>query len=253
MPGKGLPAAVRPGETADGVAEPPPSAVPRPRLPLLPDDLARADGHDPEELARVVDRVQSQQADLLMKMAPLGVAAVHVEGLTADGVAAWGLKLGHAAEVETSLPGLRGELAGVCSGPAADGLRRQLDEMESGHRAGVRQLGVLALLACRGVRVEALPLDDEDALEGAAPRVVGGMPMIDEKARRARQVAMERLLPREGLAIVVLGAMHDLGPAHGGDGTEYVRVELEAVRGQTRRPWPKWRPPGREQRRVGRM
>jgi hypothetical protein len=52
---------------------------------------------------------------------------------------------------------------------------------------------------------------------------------IDAKLRRPRQEAMVKVLPEAGLAVIVLGAGHDLGPVLG-EGTEYIRVEVAAVR-----------------------
>jgi hypothetical protein len=102
-------------------------------------------------------------------------------------------------------------------------------QMQRGHEAEVRRLGALAVLACSGVPVDALPLDDEEALEAATPKIMDGKPVIDARLKRARQEAMVKLLPETGLAVIVLGAGHDLGPVLG-DGTEYIRVELAAVR-----------------------
>jgi hypothetical protein len=195
----------------------------------LPDDLARADGHDPAELNATVDLVQAQQALLLKALLSRGVKAVHLEGLTPNGLKAWEAKVGAAAEAEGLLAGLREQAARVRPGVEADPVLARVRQMQRGHEAEVRRLGALAVLACSGVRVDALPLDDEVALEAATPRLVDGRPVIDAKLWRARQEAMVRLLPGAGLAVIVLGAGHDLGPVLG-DGTEYIRVEVAAVR-----------------------
>jgi hypothetical protein len=195
----------------------------------LPDDLARADGHDPEELALEVDRVQGQQAVLLERLHGQGVGPVYLEGLTAGRLPAWEARLAAACEAGAAVTGLREGPGPLRPGPDADDARARIDALEGRFRSDVRELGALALLARRGVRLEALPLDEERTLEAASPRLIGGRPVIDEKAKRARQEAMVKLLPDAGLVVAVLGGGHDLGPALG-ERTEYVRVELAAYR-----------------------
>jgi len=67
-----------------------------------------------------------------------------------------------------------------------------------------------------------LPLEDEKALQDAKP-VRNSVIVFDEAKVNARRKAMVAQLPRYGLALIVLGSSHDLGP-HLREGTLYVKV-----------------------------
>src|SRR4051812_15669465 len=64
------------------------------------DDLAEADGNDLTELARKVDRVQQEQAELFTHLHRLGVRSVHLEGLIERELPDWRLGLEEAVERE---------------------------------------------------------------------------------------------------------------------------------------------------------
>src|SRR5262249_11509401 len=71
-----------------------------------------------------------------------------------------------------------------------------------------------------------LPLDDAEALDAAKP-VADGKVRIDEAKMEARRKAMVKNLPAAGVALVVLGGAHDLGP-HLQAGTLYVAVTVKS-------------------------
>ena len=81
----------------------------------LPEDLARADGHDPAELAGKVDRVQEEQAELFTHLHRLSVRSVRIEGLLGKELPLWQQGLEDAVERETGIAELRQGLADLQS------------------------------------------------------------------------------------------------------------------------------------------
>jgi hypothetical protein len=85
------------------------------------------------------------------------------------------------------------------------------------------EVGVPGKLLLAGEVAEVLPLENQEALEAAGPiQTEKGIQFDPEKLLTRRQ-AMVAHLPEKGLALVVLGGSHDLGP-HLNPQTLYVRV-----------------------------
>src|SRR5262249_16877724 len=106
---------------------------------------------------------------------------------------------------------------------------QELKALEAEHAARVREMGVLARLECQGTHFESLPLETKAGLEKGRPRLEGGKLVLPTKeAVRAREREMVKQLPTSGLAVLILGANHDLAVVLG-NGTEYLRVEVQAV------------------------
>jgi hypothetical protein len=77
-----------------------------------------------------------------------------------------------------------------------------------------------------------VPLDDAKALDASAPIVVGpGNVRFDADKVAERHRAMVARLPKDGVALLVLGGSHDFG-THLPDGTAYMRVAARAYRGK---------------------
>jgi hypothetical protein len=95
---------------------------------------------------------------------------------------------------------------------------------------------------------EVLPLDDADRLDQAKPITPDGKVTFDPKRVAARQDGTVKAATARGsLALIVLGASHDLSDSVrrvGGGRCEYVRVttrryrEFSEVSGQSLRSWP---------------
>jgi hypothetical protein len=158
-----------------------------------PPELCAAAGLDFERHLALVEQVQAGQLSVARFLVEqLGLAGVYQEGLTAASLPDWELRLGLLRDLD--------ELEQACGLDDAARQRRRLLLLEVGV-AGRSQL--------EGSVRAVWPLDDEVALNEATP-VADGKVVIDAEKIRAREQAMVRHLPREGVALVVPGAAHDL-------------------------------------------
>jgi hypothetical protein len=172
--------------------------------------------------------VVRQQADLLEALHETqGVDAVYLEGLTGAAVKEYEARVVNVVAGQAKLALLRAELAGMVTG--RDEAAQELAKLEAEHNKKVGELGALALLACRGVRLRPLPLETPEGLARGAPRLEAGKlvrPGAEDGVFREQE--MLRQLPRSGLAVVLLGASYHLYDPMDED-AEYVRVGVEAV------------------------
>jgi hypothetical protein len=152
-------------------------------------------------------RATGRLAEARFLVGQFGLAGVYQEGLTAAALPDWELRLGLLRDLGTleRLGGLDDEAR----------QRRQLLRLE---------VGVAGRLQLEGVVREVWPLDDEAALNEAKP-VADGKVVIDAERIRAGEWAMVGNLPEQGVALLVLGAAHDLG-ALLPRGAGYVRVQV---------------------------
>ncbi len=86
----------------------------------------------------------------------------------------------------------------------------------------VLEVGTPGRLLAGGHIQSVLPLEDEKALQDAKP-VLDGKVVLDEAKIAVRHKAMVARLPKEGVAVIVLGGSHDLDTILPAD-TLYVRV-----------------------------
>jgi hypothetical protein len=170
--------------------------------------LAAAGLDFPQHLADV-DRVQAGQlAVARFLVGHFGLAGVYQEGLTAATLADLELRLGLLRDLD-----MLERLGGLD------------DEARQRRRLLLLEVGVAGRLQLEGSVRAVWPLDDEVALNEAKP-VADGKVVIDAEKIRAREQAMVRHLPREGVALVVLGAAHDLASVLP-RGAGYVRVKVK--------------------------
>jgi hypothetical protein len=174
-----------------------------------PPELCAAAGLDFERQLALVERVQAGQVSLARCLVgQFGLAGVYQEGLTQPSLPDWELRLGLLRDLD--------ELE------RAGGLD---DEARQRRRLLLLEVGVAGRLQLDGAVREVWPLDDDPALHAAKP-VAGGQVVIDAERMRARERAMIGNLPEAGVALVVLGAAHDLrGVLPQGAG--YARVEVK--------------------------
>jgi hypothetical protein len=164
---------------------------------------------DFERHLALVEQVQAGQLSVVrFQVEQHGLAGVYHEGLTQASVPDWELRLGLLRDLDEL------ERAAGLDGEARQ--RRRLLLLE---------VGVAGRLQLAGTVREVWPLDDEAALYAARP-VAGGQVVIDAEKMRARERAMIRNLPEQGVALVVLGAAHDLASMLP-RGAGYARVKVK--------------------------
>lgn len=181
-----------------------------------------AEAIDDDELDRLyaehldeVRRVQHQQRRLLRELIRRhGVERVFCEGLTDGDMPVYQLIIEHIGRRELS----ESELS---AGPAG------ADET-------LLRIGAAGQLLAAGELAEALPAEDESVYEQADPLAgTAGRLIFDGAANDARQTAIvRRLLDKGPIAVVVLGADHDLSDQVrqlGRGRCEYVRVKVSGM------------------------
>jgi hypothetical protein len=173
---------------------------------FVPKDLAKLEGLDYPASLDKVERVQSDEitiARFLIRRHDLRV--VFSEGLTKETMSGLTVRVDLLRDMDT-----------LASAGKLDAYElRQRREL-------VLTVGIPGrLLMAKEIR-EVLPLEDEKALHNAKP-VVDSKIVPNEAKIAARRKAMVACLPAEGMAFIVLGGSHDLGP-HLPSGTLYVRV-----------------------------
>lgn len=163
------------------------------------DQCARA-GIDFEANNRIVQAVQREQVAVLRYLIERhGIQAVHLEGLTDESQDAMRLRLY--------------VLRTLGDDPAGADLRLEI--------------GAAGELVLAGELANLLPLDDTKALAAAAPTFIDGETYFDRSALLAREKAMVDRLPGSGVAVLILGVSHDLGPLLAG--AIYVRVTPKSL------------------------
>ena len=179
---------------------------------IADDEIDRLYG---EHLAEV-RRVQSAQRRLLRELIRRhGVEAVYCEGLTDDDMPVYQLIIEHLAR--------------------RDLIESEQSAIPAGADETLLRIGAAGQLLAAGELAEVRPAEDEIAYVQANPVTDDGQLRFDSRADDARQAAIvRRLLGKGPLAVVVLGADHDLSDQVnqlGGGRCEYVRVAVEGIPG----------------------
>lgn len=146
-------------------------------------------------------RVQASQRMLLRCLAATqGVQAVYCEGLTDDDLPVYRMTI------------------------------RALSLQDGIEASDLLHLGAAGQLLVTGTLRDVLPAEDVDAFAAADPFATG-TPIFDGSANDAREAAIvQRLISGDPLAIIILGAAHDLSDAVRAVGTcEYLRVFVTGV------------------------
>jgi hypothetical protein len=185
---------------------------------------------------RTVEAVQAEQLAVLRHLArEHGLKRVFVEGLTPEGERAYRI---HAEALvaweRDELPGLRQEVAEAenlakkqgAAGELAKAIAAQTRDMIEAQQHDLLNLGAPARLLAAGELAEVLALDEDGALEGAAPRTASRKLRLPPAAMKAHEDAMVKRLAGHPLAVVVLGGAHDLSASVKAlaPGAEYLRV-----------------------------
>jgi hypothetical protein len=193
-----------------------------------------------DEFLLGVELVQAEQAGVLECLAGYhGLRRVLSEGLTPNGVAAFGEVVGVLREEGRDVAATVNDHAEV-RGKSAE-IDREVDEMVRDHRPRLLECGTPGLLAVRG-EAEVLPLDEDDTLDAANPITRGGGVRIDRAKTEARHDSQVRLAVASGrCSVLVLGGSHELsaGVRNLGRSVEYVRVTTGRYRefaGRSRDP-----------------
>lgn len=179
----------------------------------------------------LVEKVQIEQMEVLRMLA---VRQVFSEGLFAEAMPGFMVKIDLLREHEAEMPTLRQQLSeletilAIATGDRrtkAEKIRREIQTLVDTHRMMLLEIGTPGRLLLAGDIDRILPLEDEQLLQDANP-IKGGKIAFDSAKVRARRDAMIRNL-RVGPepAVVILGGSHILEmPA----GVEYVRVTVKA-------------------------
>jgi hypothetical protein len=164
----------------------------------VPRELCQEAGIDFAENLKIVEAVQLDQLGIARHLIrEHGVKAIYSEGLSEKSMADYRLRL-------------------------------DLFDAMSDRREARLLLGIPGRLLLTKEIDDVLPLEEADALAAAAPTFEDGGTFFDAVALIERRKAMVRMLPREGLAVIVLGASHDLGPMLGRD-VLYIRVRPRSL------------------------
>ncbi len=172
------------------------------------------DGEDWEAFLDSVEKVQSEQVDLLQHLKDAhGINEVYLEGMTDADVEGY----------RTLAEALAGWKAPIGDDAMSEFLRRQYREDKLLLGAAVQVEGL-----------EVLPSEDPEAMEAANP-IKDWKVQFDEEANERREGAIVRnvLASESPVVVLVLGGGHDLSnsvEAIGGGAVEYVRVQVKAHR-----------------------
>jgi hypothetical protein len=173
---------------------------------FVPKELADVERLNYPALLDEVQRVQSDEMAIARFLIQRhGIQAIFSEGLSKESLSGFTVRIDLLRDMDTLAK------AGTLD---ADELRQRREMALTVGIAG-------QLLLAKAIR-EILPLEDEKALQDAKP-VVDGKVVPNEAKTAARRKAMVAHLPAEGMALIVLGGSHDLGP-HLPVGTLYVKV-----------------------------
>jgi hypothetical protein len=200
---------------------------------LFAADLADSFGRPPadeeadlyhRELLLQVELVTMEQAFALAALAHHhGLVRVLSEGLTVEGLSDFRDVMEKLRTTDRELAGLRKQRAGLKGN--AEAIDRAIAQLVRGHRQQLLPYGAVGRLTLDQA-VDVLPLDDEAAL-------IPALPIRPDPAKLdARREAQVRAVLASGpVAVVALGASHDLSAAVTKlSGTvEYVQVTTSAV------------------------
>jgi hypothetical protein len=173
---------------------------------FVPKELADVEGLNYQALLDEVERVQTDEmaiARFLIRHHAL--RAVFSEGLSKDSMSAFKVRVDLLRDMDT----------------LARAGKLDADENRQRREIALNVGAPGQLLSAKEIR-EVLPLEDEKALQDSKP-VVDGKMVQNEARIAARRKAMVAHFPAEGIALIVLGGSHDLGP-HLAAGTLYVKV-----------------------------
>jgi ribosomal silencing factor RsfS len=108
----------------------------------------------------------------------------------------------------------------------AEAIREKVRELLKEHRQQLLQIGAAGRMLMSGELAEVVPLEDEAAHKAANPVKKDGKVVLHVAQIEAREKAMvERLLAAdEPVAVIVLGAAHDLADQFEGKRVEYKRI-----------------------------
>jgi hypothetical protein len=182
------------------------------------------------------EAVQDQLEAILRKLAyEVDSLPVYLEGLTERDVAAFRMKS------ESLYAALTNKIAttrlalteGGLQEEEARELEREYAQWRVSHRVETLHLGASFNLCAKG-RVDVRALEDEQALEAAAPRWKGGKLQPDPEVMELREEAMARRLAaaKDRLVVVILEGSHDLGDRlkKHAPRVRYIRVTTRAYR-----------------------
>lgn len=195
-----------------------------------------------------VEQVQQEQVEELRKLIrDHGLKHVWIEGITDAENRDFEEIVSQVKAIEaTNIPRLRRQLAdtdeliagmearnrtGENDYVQAKSIRTHLLALKSEHREWLLKLGAAGKLRMSGELTAALPLDDEETHQAANPIKPDGTIHFDDAKIKAREEAMvKRLLAaKELVAVIVLGAGHDLSELLKSHSVEYVRVMPKSV------------------------
>jgi hypothetical protein len=172
---------------------------------LVPQEFAEVEKLDYAALQNEVEKVQADQLAIVRYLIwQDGIKAIYSEGLSNENGADFGLQVDL---VRTSEEFAKKKMFNA---EGLDGLRRLSLTIGTAGRLAITK------------EVQILPLEDERAMQDARP-VMNGKLTKNEAKIAARRRAMVSMLPVEGLAVIILGGSHDLGP-YLPERTAYVRV-----------------------------
>lgn len=168
---------------------------------FVPRNLCELEGISFEEVLTVAKAVQESQVAIARHLIRShGLKDVYAEGLSEKSRPMWDLRL----DVLKTVP--------------PEALAKESDTV----KYTALEVGTPGRLLLAGDIANVLPLEDERAHQDAKPVVDGKVAPNDAKIA-ARRKAMVARLPAEGMALIVLGGSHDLGPQLPA-GTLYVQV-----------------------------
>jgi hypothetical protein len=182
---------------------------------FVPRELCALEGIDFQGNLEAVAKVQDEQiAVVRFLIHDYGLSRVYGEGLSDEAMPDLRLRIDMLRDLAL-LEKRRGLDAAA---------RRQQREL-------TLEVGLPGRLLQSGEIADVLPLEDDKALDDAAPIQTGNQGIrFDAEKVAARRKAMADRLPKEGMALVVLGGSHDLRP-YLPPGTLYVRVTMRSYPG----------------------
>jgi hypothetical protein len=181
---------------------------------FVPRELCKLDGIDFEDNLATVEKVQEDQLAIArFLIREHGVKAIHKEGISESSLEDLALLL----VVLKDLDRLQ----------AAGGMD---DEARRHQRELTLELGIPGRLFRSDEIGKVVPLEDEKANNEARPIHGWGGIRFDAAKLEARRKAIVARLPEKGMALVVLGGSHDLGPYLGAD-VLYVRITPKSYPG----------------------
>jgi hypothetical protein len=163
--------------------------------PLMSKSVAELEGLDYQKLLDKVERVQADQMAIVrFLIRGYGVQAVYSEGLSKDSMAGLTMRLDLLKAIEPV----------AAAGTLDAGELRQRREL-------TLTVGTPGRLLLAKEIAQVMPLEDEQALQDTNP-VANGKIAPDAAKIEVRRKAMVKNLPRQGLAVVILGGSHNLEP-----------------------------------------